>query len=108
MKNYTKPKFKQPQNKNPADLLDVYIRNNKKQALLVHIRQNTHIDNISRAISARFRIPPENQILFHNGQTLSKSNANKLEDKAIIHVVDTRRITPEITINVRRLNLPSR
>jgi len=107
MKNYTKPKIKQSANGSPADLLDVYIRNNKKQALLVHIRPNTQIDNITRAISTRFRIPPESQILFHNGRTLTNKSANKLADKAIIHVVDARRITPEITINVRRLNVPS-
>jgi hypothetical protein len=103
MRGSPKAKAKQPSS---SALLDVYIRNSKKQALLVHIRSTTHLEHITRAISARFRIPPENQVLFHRGQLLA-GNPNALEDQAIIHVVDTRRVTPQITINVRRLTLPS-
>ena len=53
-----------------AKLLDVYIRNNKKQALLVHTPTITNLQQISSLISNRFRVPLEEQILFHNGQQI--------------------------------------
>ena len=93
--------------KQNAGLLDVYIRNNKKQALLVHINRNTQLAHLSRAVQARFQIPIDHQLLFHNGRALKNKNTHKLEDKSIVHVIDDRNITPSITINVRRLNIPS-
>jgi len=52
MNKYTKgnPKNINSRHKQNTELLDVYIRNNKKQALLVHINRNTQLEHISRAI----------------------------------------------------------
>ena len=45
----------------------------------------------------------KNQVIFSAGQQL----ANALQHQAIIHVGDTRGVTPQITITVRRLTLPT-
>ena len=109
--NPGKPKSaRPPSNSTTNKLLDVYIRNNKKQALLVHTTPNSHIQQIARVVNARFRVPPEHQVLFHNGQPINLDEQNPevtLQDKAIIHLIDRRNIRPEIIINIRRLNLPN-
>jgi hypothetical protein len=95
---------------NPSKLLDVYIRNNKMQALMIHTTPDTHIEHLARLIHARFHVPPDQQILFNNGTPINQSPHNPqvtLQDRTIIHLVDRRNIQPEITINVRRLNLPT-
>lgn len=51
-----------------AKLLDIYIRNNKKQALLVHTPSLANIEQISRAIRSRLGVPIEDQVLFYNGR----------------------------------------
>ena len=61
---------KQSKSAKAAKLLDIYIRNNKKQALLVHAPPRANIEHISRAIRSRLGVPTEDQVLFHNGQRI--------------------------------------
>jgi hypothetical protein len=80
MNKYSKGNSKNinSRHKQNTELLDIYIRNNKKQALLVHINRNTQLEHISRAIQARFHIPIEHQLLFHNGKALKNKNTHTL------------------------------
>lgn len=80
MKKHTKDKLQHSQvkHKQHSQLLDLYIRNNKKQALLVHVNRNTQLEHLTRAIQARFQIPADNQVLFHNGRALDSQNTHKL------------------------------
>lgn len=92
-----------------AKLLDLYIRNNNKQALLVHTQQSANLTHISTLITNRFHVPSSDQLLFYNGQQVRPTperNSLDVEDKAIIHLVDRRNLTDNIVINVRRLNIP--
>ena len=59
-----------PPHHNAQKLLDIYIRNNKKQALLVHSPPRANLAHITNVIAARLRVPPEDQALFYNGQPL--------------------------------------
>lgn len=63
--------------KKTARLLDLYIRNNNKQALLVHTPRIANLDHITHAISTRFRVPPEHQALFHNGRQINETEENR-------------------------------
>lgn len=66
-----------PKSGTAGKLLDVFIRNNKKQALLVHTPSNANLEQISRVISTRFRVPAEDQVLFHNGTQIGLSHHNQ-------------------------------
>lgn len=91
-----------------TQLLDVYIRNNKKQALLIHTPQLTNLENITKVIADRFRVPSQDQILFHNGLQLTVDGINneiEVQDKEVLHLVDKRNVQKDIVINIRRLAL---
>ena len=63
-------------NNKTSKLIDLYIRNNQKQALLIHTHHQTNLENITNTITTRFHVPPEDQILFHNGHQLRNPNTN--------------------------------
>ena len=98
-----------PQRNNTEKLLNLYIRNNKKKALLVHSRPEANLRHISNVIASLLRVPPEAQTLFYNGQRVEPDSERthlQVEDQGVIHLIDRRRVTKEITINIRRLHLP--
>ena len=68
MKKTVTPKGPNPNQSLPdSKLLDIYIRNNKKQAILVHTPRRANGETLSRLITQRMGIPRSSQVLYHNG-----------------------------------------
>ena len=87
------PAHPHPQSKS-AKNISIFVRNNKKQALLLHTPSHTYLNNITRVIAKRLRVPHQEQVLFLNGRQLSPSSHSELEltDGDVIHLVDRRNI----------------
>lgn len=74
---------------------------------MVHISERTQITHLNRAVASFFKIPQDSQVLMFKGKQLRDLGSCRIENKAIIHVIDTRNITPLITVKLKKPNSDS-
>ncbi len=84
--------------------ISLYIRNNRKQALLVHINDQTKLNHIRKAVAYRFNIPVSNQIFYYKQYQIRNEEifkSIKFKQQGIVHVINYGNIKEHLTIKIK-------